>query len=232
MSDTFDFERYWLTKFGDCLEAVGGPAVRQQVLQGSQVLSDDTPRAAVISWTQEAVQRMGSVLDEEQQKQVMTGCACRYPKENLQDMRRTYAETGDIRLVHQMLLDQFASFLRNTLELSEEMTAEILDLGWGAAGVLQADRIIATKIPKSGNLTAYLEETDREQRRRDYCHCPRVRAALETEETIPPIYCYCGAGFYRGIWEEILGQPVRVEVLETVLGGGDVCRIAVHLPVG
>ncbi|HUT21312.1 MAG TPA: hypothetical protein VM366_19345 [Anaerolineae bacterium] len=47
---------------------------------------------------------------------------------------------------------------------------------------------------------------------------------------IPEIYCYCGAGYYKGIWEAILGQPVRVEVLESVLKGGDVCTIAIDLP--
>jgi len=53
---------------------------------------------------------------------------------------------------------------------------------------------------------------------------------LSTSETIPPIYCYCGAGFYKGIWEEILQQPVKVEVLKSVLAGDEVCTIAVHLP--
>ena len=43
-------------------------------------------------------------------------------------------------------------------------------------------------------------------------------------------YCYCGAGFYKGIWETILGEQVRVEVLESVMMGGDVCKIAIHLP--
>jgi predicted hydrocarbon binding protein len=42
------------------------------------------------------------------------------------------------------------------------------------------------------------------------------------------VYCQCGAGFYRGIWETILERPVRVEVLESVLSGGDVCRVAVQ----
>jgi len=47
---------------------------------------------------------------------------------------------------------------------------------------------------------------------------------------LPLEYCYCGAGFYKGIWETILREPVRVEVLESVMHGGDVCKIAIHLP--
>jgi predicted hydrocarbon binding protein len=48
-------------------------------------------------------------------------------------------------------------------------------------------------------------------------------------EILSPTYCYCGAGFYQGIWEEIMQRPFEVEVLESVLAGGDVCRIAIHL---
>jgi predicted hydrocarbon binding protein len=57
-----------------------------------------------------------------------------------------------------------------------------------------------------------------------------VRDALSTSETISPTYCYCGAGFYKGIWEEILQEPVAVEVLESVVQGDEVCKIAVYLP--
>ena len=49
-------------------------------------------------------------------------------------------------------------------------------------------------------------------------------------EGLPASYCYCGAGYYKGIWEEVLQRPVEVEVLESVLDGGDVCRVAITLP--
>jgi hypothetical protein len=31
-------------------------------------------------------------------------------------------------------------------------------------------------------------------------------------------------------WEEILQQPVEVEILESVFGGDEVCKIAIYLP--
>ena len=46
----------------------------------------------------------------------------------------------------------------------------------------------------------------------------------------PELFCYCGAGFYKGIWEEIIQEEVKVEVLESVLKGDDVCKIAIYLP--
>jgi predicted hydrocarbon binding protein len=53
---------------------------------------------------------------------------------------------------------------------------------------------------------------------------------LKSSETISATYCYCGAGYYQGIWEEILQQPVEVELLESVLQGDQVCKVAIHLP--
>ena len=96
--------------------------------------------------------------------------------------------------------------------------------------MLQADAIIATKIPKSGYLGEYLAERDPDKKRALYCHCPRVRSILATRDVVlSPTYCYCGGGFYKGIWEEILGRDIRVELLKTVMQGDDVCQFKVVL---
>lgn len=51
-------------------------------------------------------------------------------------------------------------------------------------------------------------------------------------KTLSPTYGYCGAGFYQGLWEETLQQPVEVELLQSVLAGDDACRFAIRLPEG
>jgi hypothetical protein len=115
------------------------------------------------------------------------------------------------------------------LGLSEEEVAGIKERGWGVAGVRRGDVILATKMPF--DWFAYWAEDDPDLKRFHYCHCPRVRGIIKKGD--PPLnklYCYCGAGFYKGIWEYILGEPVEVEVLETVMRGDEVCRIAIRLP--
>jgi predicted hydrocarbon binding protein len=232
MSEQFDFERYWLGKFSRCLDEVAGGTVREQVMEGSEALDAQSSREEVISWSRRAMERLEALVDEDKQRQVMTGCACQYPKSGLQDVRKAYEESGDIELAHRMLQERFESFLRDSLELSDVHFQKVVRRGWGLAGIIEGDTIFATKIPKSGYLVQYLEETDPERRRQIYCHCPRIRDVLESSETISATYCYCGAGYYRGIWEEILQQPVEVEVVESVLKGDEVCRIAIHLSVG
>ncbi len=232
MSEGQDFERAWLAKFSSYLDVIAGEGIRKEVMKGSEKLSSQSSRQEVISWTQGALERLESLVDEGSSKEIMAGCACQYPTSGLQEIRRQYEATKDVDLIHRMLQEKFELFLRDTLALNDELVEEIVARGWGLAGVKKGNTIIATKIPKSGYLVEYMAETDPEKKRRYYCHCPRVRDALKTSQTISPTYCYCGAGFYKGIWEEILQKPVEVEVLEAVLKGDEVCKIAVYLPSG
>ena len=230
MTSTFDFERAWLAKFAESLDRAAGEYTRQQVMDGSEALSAASSREAVIAWTQQAMERLESLVDEETARRVMTGCACQHPKQGLQAARQAYEETGDPAAAHRILQTQFEAFLRDSLELERRHVEAVVSRGWGLAGILAGNRILATKIPKSGHLADYLDETDPERRRQYYCHCPRVRDILRTGGSLPVSYCYCGAGFYKGIWEEIVQAPVEVEVLKSVLAGDEVCRIAAHLP--
>jgi hypothetical protein len=231
MTETFDFERAWLAKFSACLDEAVGEEIRQQVMAGSEGSSVQSSGEEVIAWTQGAMDRLGALVDQHTANQVMTGCACQVPKQDLQAARQAYEATGDLAEAHRMLQAQFEAFLRDALELKEEYVEEVVSRGWGLAGILAGNRILATKIPKSGYLVAYLEEPDPDKRRQLYCHCPRVREIIKAQESLPVTYCYCGAGFYKGIWEEILQEPVEVEVLQSVLVGDEVCSIAVYLPV-
>ena len=229
MSESNDFEQAWLEKFSQQLDAVAGVDIRCAVMAGSERSLFASSQAESIDWTRGAMERLDELVDEDGRRQIMLGCACQYPKASLRPMRDAYTESGDADLAHRMLQEQFEQFLTETLQLDAEMIAEIVEKGWGAAGVKQGDTIIATKIPKSGYLVEYWRETDPDKRRALYCHCPRVRDALKSGGTLSSTYCYCGAGFYKGIWEEITQEPVEIELLESVLAGGDVCKVAIHL---
>ena len=232
MPEDVDFERAWLAKFSTLLHAAGGEEIRAEVMQGSASLSVASSRDEVIQWTQGAMERLDSLVDVAQRRAILTGCACQYPRAALQGARKAYEESGDIDLAHRILQEKFESFLREALELDEELVEDVVNRGWGSAGVKEGSSIIATKIPKSGYLLEYLREEDPTKKRQLYCHCPRIRDALKSSVSISPTYCYCGGGFYKGIWEEILQQPVDVELLESVLRGDEVCKFAVFLPPG
>jgi len=232
MSEKFDFEKYWLKKFSNCISEIAGEKVRNEVMVGSEELSDSSSTKEVVNWSNQAMKKLTSLVDDKKQVDIMVGCACQYPKPQLNEIKEKYEETKDISLALHMLQGQFETLLKDTLKLDENISKTIIERGWGAAGVRKGNTIIATKIPKSAYIKDYFNATNPDDKRALYCHCPRVRDVLKMPiENLPEIYCYCGAGFYKDIWETILQKPVKVEVLETVMKGDDVCKIAIHLPL-
>jgi hypothetical protein len=52
----------------------------------------------------------------------------------------------------------------------------------------------------------------------------------DEDQPIDPIFCNCSGGYYKNYWEAVFDQPVKVELLESVLMGDQVCKFALHLP--
>jgi len=230
MSANLDFEQSWHAKLRQAVRLHAGEEIAEAILVGSEDLSSDTSNSDVIAWTQAAMDRLESLVDDQGQcQEIMTGCACQYPKAELTPVVEAYRVSGSIDAAIEMLQQMFEAFLRTILAADEEIVEEIRDLGWGLAGMRVGNAIQATKIPKSGFLMQYMREQDPSIRRQLYCHCPRVRDVLKSGGTLPATYCYCGAGFYKGIWETILERPVDLTLLSSVLAGDDVCTVAIHL---
>jgi hypothetical protein len=230
MSEDFDFDKYWLRVFSMCLEDEINEEIRCKIMEGSENISSKTSREEVFQWTKNALSKLDSLVDNEIRDKILTGCACQYPRKNLRELKNFYAETKDLVMTHQKLQEFFETFL-DTLNIEDKYKDEIIKRNMGMAGRLEGKTIIATKIPKSAFIKDWFEESDSLKKRSLFCHCPRIRDVMGKEENeLPMFHCYCGAGFYKVIWEEILQKPVKVEVLETVMNGGDVCKIAVYLP--
>ena len=76
---------------------------------------------------------------------------------------------------------------------------------------------------------AYEAATTEAEKRRAFCHCSMVRGHLDA---LSPTFCFCGTGWFRRLWEGILGQPVRVDLVRSLLKGDDVCEEGIHVPKG
>jgi len=59
------------------------------------------------------------------------------------------------------------------------------------------------------------------------CPCDYVN---KSKEPIPKSYCNCSAGFYQSMFEEYLKKPVKVEIVSSIVSGGDKCEIKITLP--
>lgn len=58
------------------------------------------------------------------------------------------------------------------------------------------------------------------------CYCALLRA-LPENETVSQTYCHCSRAFVKTFWEEALGRPVRVEILESAVSGSNVCKFKI-----
>ncbi|MGD8603876.1 MAG: DUF6144 family protein [Anaerolineales bacterium] len=223
------FEKAWQEKFESAIAAHAGREIRDTVMSvcptGDSV---DSPEA-IILWTAEAIERLDQAVDERQAQAILLDCGCQYPAEAIEPIAADFQAHGDIDRALEKLQELFLRFLREDLQLTEEQIDMIVERGWGLAGRRDGDTVIATKIPKSEYLSAYLGEVDPQKRRQYYCHCPRIRDASAMGIFLSATYCYCGGGFYRGIWERILGRDVQIEMLQSVLRGDEVCQFRVNL---
>ncbi len=60
-----------------------------------------------------------------------------------------------------------------------------------------------------------------------YCLCPLVE---DGPRELSRTFCYCSVGYVREAFSMMLGTPVKVELLESLRGGGKNCRFRIDLP--
>ncbi|NYT11386.1 MAG: hypothetical protein GKC03_02405 [Methanomassiliicoccales archaeon] len=185
-----------------------------------------------IEWTAEAMERLDECLEEVDRIEILTRCAHQIPDEFLDDLRRVWKETESVDDLHRYWQRRFLDNLEKWAgDIPNEWKEVIIENYWGEAGRKEDNVVVATKIPS--NMKGYFESDDPREKRYHYCHCPRIRSVvLSDENEISPTYCYCGGGFYKSNWERVIGRPVRVELMESVLRGDDVCKFRIILPEG
>jgi hypothetical protein len=60
------------------------------------------------------------------------------------------------------------------------------------------------------------------------CYCSLLRG-LPKDTTISLTYCHCSKAFVQRLWENVLEQPVKVELLQSVVSGDSECKFAIYL---
>jgi len=214
-----DFEKQWLNKLKTGLIKIG-----REDLYEEEALSHQEN----IAWSAQLMDRLNQELSEDEVIDVMCGCACRAPKDYLKILRKEFAKTKDLKHVHQLLQRYFEQTIKTYKKLNDGQLQYIVDNDMGMAGSLKGNVITAVKIPKEFH--EYFKTGNREEKRFHYCHCPRIREALKSsEKPVDKNYCYCGAGFYRDIWEFILQRNVKVKLVESLMQGDEFCKIEIYV---
>ena len=213
-----DFEKQWLNKLKTGLQKIG----REDLFEKASSSHKEN-----IDWSESLMILLNTELNEDEVIDVMCDCACLAPKDYLKILRDEYETTSNLKFVHQLLQKYFEKTIKTYKNLNDKQLKYIIDNDMGMAGRLEGNTITAVKIPKEFH--KYFQTEDPREKRYHYCHCPRIREALKSQnKPVDKNYCYCGAGFYRDIWEFILQRPVKVRIVESLLQGNEHCKIKIY----
>ena len=203
----------WIKKFSQSLDQYIGVEIRKKIMQGAEEIKSSSSGKKKAEWIHNTLEKLDDLIDEETQKKVLISCSHVFPKTRIKPLKIKYKETGNIDAV---------------LELMHE------DRSWGDLSyyeypIREGNVIYVTKIPF--NPKKYEESTNEIEKKFNYCHCGLVKASLKVPNvSISSNFCYCGAGWYKTLWEGILSKSVKVEVLESIIRDDNSCKFAIYLP--
>jgi len=217
-----------------------GDEIRDEVFAGIGIAPMGLPTSAKPAAMHPVIQRLEAKVGTEACKALLGESLRDLPDEYFQqEWQRFQGAGGDVdeylRLKKQAFVEQLETCQREgRLFFAQEVTDEVIayvkndpEIGGGRR---EGNLIYETKIPFM--TPQYLAETDPVLRRYYYCHCPWSREAIKRGDVqLTPVFCNCSAGFHKKPWEVALGQPVKAEVLESVLKGDERCRFVIELPV-
>jgi len=218
---------------------LAGPAARARVFDGMPLPPLGSPQAEYPAVVDRLVAGLQVELGPDCTRRVLAGNHHRIPESNFEPLRARYLEDGlDAVLEYrrEKLLNELREHARSGKSWYEQhitpaVVQYVEDHPEIGAGVRIDNTIVVSKIPYDP--VAYLETDDPQLQRYYQCHCPLARASLlEGASQVSPEFCYCSAGFVKLPFEVALGEPLEVEVLETVLGGDNSCRFAITIPEG
>jgi len=134
---------------------------------------------------------------------------------------------------HAEYISELKGYMRDgKLYFTQEIDRQVLDFVRNnpmITGVRKGGIIYTIKIPYMAK--KYLNEKDPVMKRYHYCHCMWAKEAIKSGKIkVPLLFCYCSAGFHKSYFAAAFGEDIDVDVIETVLDGGMVCKFAVHIP--
>ncbi|MCX6083892.1 MAG: hypothetical protein NT102_02875 [Caldiserica bacterium] len=215
-----------------------GEKTADEVFGGVDLPPEGSPIDAYPPVVTEILTKMEALLTAETCKQVLAGNMHKIPETSFAEMRERFQKSLDIEAFladrHARLVQDLEDHMNQGKVWYEQViTPKVVDFVRGnpeiQSGVRDGDVIHVTKIPFAPQ--AYLDEQDPTMKRYDACHCPLARTSIVSgKPAVSPLFCYCSAGYEKLAFDVIFGEPVKVEVLESALGGSDRCRFAIIIP--
>ncbi len=220
------------------LKETVGESKGEEIFEGVHIpplgtLPEDKPKT-----TKKIMERLEAHFDNKSLKELLSSGLEVFPDEWYLPERKMFKESKDLddflRKRHKESVEMLQKHCREkTMFYAQEIDDEVVEYVRKnqeiMGGVRKGDIIYEAKIPYQAK--KFLHEKDPRMKRYYACHCSWVREAIKSgNPKISSNFCYCSAGYHKRPFEIIFGQPVKADVLETVLKGDPVCRFAIHVP--
>lgn len=222
---------------------VAGDVTADVVFAGLDMPSVGSPQSAYPPAVNEFLRRLASNLSAPDVQRVLVGNHHDVNPAHFADDKLKFQELGGsieafLAYRHAKTIDEMKICMaENRLWFEQTITPEVITYMEAhpevQTGVREGNRIVVSKIPYK--VDEYLRESDPARKRYLACHCPFVRASLLPEaigeaDPVPDTWCYCTGGFTKLIFDVLYEQETQVELLESVLSGGDCCKFAITIP--
>ncbi len=217
-----------------------GEEVRDEVFAGIGVAPYGLPSTEKPATLHPVLQRLQARVGEQAVRDLLSPSLRDLPDKYYRGEKRRYRRSRDIDEFLEKRHRSFVRWIRKcqregqlffTQEITDEVVAFVKSDQEIGGGRREGNIVYETKIPYMTK--QYLQETDPTMKRYYACHCPWAREAIRRGDSgLVADFCYCSGGYHKKPFEVAFGQPLRVEVLESVLLGDERCRFAIYLPEG
>jgi hypothetical protein len=215
-----------------------GVAVRNEIYNGIGKCKLGTPTPEKPAFIHPILRRLEKKVGAKASKEFLSAGLRTLPARMYQNNRKEFLQAGDIDTYLKQQKDAFVNNLEDckregewwfVQEITEDVIAFVRANPEIGAGRREGKILYETKIPYMAK--EFLAAGSSLQRRYYACHCPWAREALKNGDVkLSKALCHCSSGFMKKPWEAIFRQPLKVDILESVLNGDERCRFAIHLP--
>ena len=227
-----------LPGIGERLATIAGKPTQRRVFHDLEMPPLGSPQEDYPKLTKTILDRMEDELPGQMCRDILTWNYHNIPIEVFKDSKERFERAASIgeylKGEHERLVEELERCMSEGRPwFEQEITPEVVEFVRNnqeiCTGIKQGDKVYVTKIPYAPR--QFLREKNPTMRNYYACHCQLVRTALrDGKPKIPASFCYCSAGYQKLHFDAIFGEPVEVELLETLLEGDGRCRFAIRIP--
>jgi len=222
----------WMVRLEDTLDEHIGEELREKIMNAGGQIKENSSKNKKAAWTKQMINTLESNVDEATCIKILTNnLHYKSPTSpSFLKLKKMYEKSQNIDIVLSFMHETWKTRIGDKFGYDSPEYEYVANDPTIEAGVREGNIIYVSKIPYQ--IAKFISEEDDKMKRYHYCHCGWVRESIpkSDEEQISPSFCNCSGGWHKLPFEVIYGEPLKVEVVKTILKGDHICTFAIHIP--